>query len=54
MRTFNSTVAALALALLVTAPTLAASVHFVEGPVVAATSTSVTTSGKLVLQVPLV
>jgi hypothetical protein len=47
MRTFNSTVAALALALLVAAPALAASVHFVEGPVVTATSTSVTTSGKL-------
>jgi hypothetical protein len=47
MRTFNSTVAALALALLVAAPALAANVHFVEGPVVTATSTSVTTSGKL-------
>jgi hypothetical protein len=47
MRTFNSTVAALALALLVAAPVLAANVHFVEGPVVTATSTSVTTSGKL-------
>jgi hypothetical protein len=47
MRTFNSTVAALALALLVATPALAASVHFVEGPVVTATSTSVTTSGKL-------
>lgn len=47
MRTFNSTVAAVALALLVAAPVFAASVHFVEGPVVTATSTSVTTSGKL-------
>lgn len=47
MRTFNSTVAALALALLVAAPAFAASVHFVEGPTVTPTSTSVTTSGKL-------
>jgi hypothetical protein len=47
MRTFNSTVAALALALLVAAPALAASVHFVEGPFVTLTSTSVITTGKL-------
>jgi hypothetical protein len=47
MRTFNSTIAALALALLVVAPALAASVHFVEGPFVTPTSTSVTTRGKL-------
>jgi hypothetical protein len=47
MRTFNSTVAALALALLVTAPAFAANAHFVEGPFVTPTNTSVTTSGKL-------
>jgi hypothetical protein len=47
MRTFNSTVAALALALLVAAPALASNVHFVKGPFVTPTSTSVTTSGKL-------
>jgi hypothetical protein len=43
----SASVLALALALLVAAPVLAASVHFVEGPVVTTTSTSVTTSGKL-------
>jgi hypothetical protein len=47
MRTFNSTVAALALALLVAVPAFAANVHFVEGPVVTPTPTGVTTSGKL-------
>jgi hypothetical protein len=47
MRTFNSTVAALALALLVAVPVFAANVHFVEGPFVTPTSTSVTTTGKL-------
>jgi hypothetical protein len=47
MRTFNSAVAALALALLVAVPALASNVHFVEGPFVTPTSTSVTTTGKL-------
>jgi hypothetical protein len=40
-------VVALVLLFLITAPALASNVHFVEGPVVTATSTSVTTSGKL-------
>jgi hypothetical protein len=43
----SASVLALALALLIAAPVFAASVHFIEGPVVTATSTSVTTSGKL-------
>jgi hypothetical protein len=40
-------VVALVLLFLIAVPALASNVHFVEGPVVSATSTSVTTSGKL-------
>jgi hypothetical protein len=50
LRTAFSSIAsvlALALSLLIAVPALAASVHFVEGPTVTPTSTSVTTTGKL-------
>jgi hypothetical protein len=40
-------VVALVLLFLIAVPALASNVHFVEGPVVTATSTAVTTSGKL-------
>jgi hypothetical protein len=40
-------VVALVLLFLIAVPALASNVHFVEGPVVTANSTSVTTSGKL-------